>query len=143
MPPDRGVRVAPGALLLGHERRGHDSAWEPCPTHVDLHRGADLDGGRKKREGNAVLEHRREVAGRDDADRLTVDENVTVGPRWTSTLDSDARQADYNKVAEWMAATLPIVPMYTVNQMHGVSAKLGWQPTPAESMFINRMTWTE
>ena len=38
---------------------------------------------------------------------------------------------------------VPLVPLYQAAIIYGASKNLKWQPTPNESMFINRMDWSE
>lgn len=58
-------------------------------------------------------------------------------------LDPAKRLEDYRKVHEWIAAEVPQVPLYQAAIIYGASDKLQWTPTPNESMFINRMGWSE
>jgi len=60
-----------------------------------------------------------------------------------SELDPAARLADYTKVHEWIAEEVPQVPLYQVAALYGASANLEWTPTANESMFLNRMSWSE
>ena len=58
------------------------------------------------------------------------------------TLDEDVRLENYGELADWLAETLPLLPLYQVAQIYGATNELDWQPTSNESMFINRMKWT-
>jgi len=58
-------------------------------------------------------------------------------------LDPDARLAAYKKVHEYVATEIPLVPLYQASVFYGVNEALKWTPTPNESMFLNRMEWSE
>ena len=36
-----------------------------------------------------------------------------------------------------------VVPLYQVGIIYGAAKSLQWQPTPNESMFLNRMSWKD
>lgn len=59
------------------------------------------------------------------------------------TLDVQKRLAAYKAVHDFMASEVPIVPLYQSAIIYGASRKLVWQPTPDESMFLNRMSWKD
>ncbi len=59
------------------------------------------------------------------------------------TLDKAKRLEDYRKVHEIVARDLPLVPLYQAAILYGAAKSLEWQPTPNESMFLNRMGWKE
>lgn len=60
-----------------------------------------------------------------------------------STLDEDRRLADYKKVHEIVAKDVPVVPLYQTASIYGAATRLKWQPTPNESLYLNRMTWSD
>lgn len=60
-----------------------------------------------------------------------------------ATLDEKKRLDDYAKVTKFIADNVPTVPLYQMVAIYGTAKQLTWQPTPNESFFINRMTWTE
>lgn len=60
-----------------------------------------------------------------------------------STLDGKQRLDHYRKVHEIAARDVPMIPLYQAAILYGASRKLQWQPTPNESMFINRMRWVD
>ena len=59
------------------------------------------------------------------------------------TLDEKKRLDDYRQVHEIVAKDVPIVPLYQGAAIFGAAKALQWQPTPNESMFLNRMSWKE
>jgi len=59
------------------------------------------------------------------------------------TLDQKRRLDDYRKVHGLVVRDLPIVPLYQAAILYGAAKELQWQPTPNESMFLNRMSWKE
>ncbi|ETX29893.1 ABC transporter substrate-binding protein [Roseivivax isoporae] len=60
-----------------------------------------------------------------------------------NTLDETERQELYHQVNERVAELVPFVPLYRAAILYGADANLVWQPTPNESMFLNRMDWSE
>ena len=60
-----------------------------------------------------------------------------------SEMDPDARQALYAQVHEWVATEVPQVPLYQAAILYGASDNLDWTPTSNESLFLNRMGWSE
>lgn len=60
-----------------------------------------------------------------------------------TTVDSDQRRADYAKIAEIVKDNTYILPLYQATALYGAADALEWQPTANESMFINRMSWSE
>ena len=58
-------------------------------------------------------------------------------------LDEKRRLADYEKVGEFIANDVPTVPLYQMVAIFGVAKQLNWRPTPNESFFLNRMSWSE
>ncbi|MEM8665854.1 MAG: peptide ABC transporter, partial [Pseudomonadota bacterium] len=59
------------------------------------------------------------------------------------TLDEAERAANYTKVHELVVERAPIVPLYRAAIIYGANDNLEWAPTPNESMFLNRMGWSE
>ena len=59
------------------------------------------------------------------------------------TLDEKKRLSLYRGVHERIAKELFLVPLYQVGIIYGAAKGLQWQPTPNESMFLNRMTWKD
>ena len=59
------------------------------------------------------------------------------------TLDDKKRLSLYRAVHERVAKELFLVPLYQVGIIYGAAKGLQWQPTPNESMFLNRMTWKD
>jgi peptide/nickel transport system substrate-binding protein len=57
------------------------------------------------------------------------------------TLDESKRLALYKQVHETVAKSLYLVPLYQAAILYGAAKELDWQPTPNESMFLNRMRW--
>ncbi|WP_118134135.1 ABC transporter substrate-binding protein [Oceanicella sp. SM1341] len=60
-----------------------------------------------------------------------------------STLDEDARLAAYHAASELAKSDVALLPLYQVAAVYGASEKLDWTPTANESLFLNRMGWTE
>ncbi|MCL6654881.1 peptide ABC transporter [Agrobacterium rubi] len=60
-----------------------------------------------------------------------------------STLDEGKRLENYKKVHETVASDIPVIPLYQVAAIYGASKHLAWTPTPNESLFLNRMTWSD
>nr|WP_047578294.1 ABC transporter substrate-binding protein [Methylobacterium sp. ZNC0032] len=60
-----------------------------------------------------------------------------------ATLDTGKRLATYKQVHEIVAADVPVVPLYQAVVIYGAAKNLTFQPTPNESMFINRMSWKD
>ncbi|WP_343711964.1 ABC transporter substrate-binding protein [Inquilinus sp.] len=60
-----------------------------------------------------------------------------------STLDQAVRLDRYAKVNEIVAAEVPALPLYQAAIIYGAAKGLNWQPTPNESLFLNRMSWTD
>ena len=74
------------------------------------------------------------------ADLDAFDERLTEA---RNTLDGERRQELYHEVNELVVEEVPLVPLYRAAILYGADANLDWQPTPNESMFINRMSWSE
>ncbi|MHA6687566.1 ABC transporter substrate-binding protein [Mesorhizobium sp. A556] len=60
-----------------------------------------------------------------------------------NTLDEKARLDAYRQVSEFVASDVPLVPLYQAAAIYGAANGLKWQPTANESMFLNRMSWTD
>ncbi|WP_026872906.1 ABC transporter substrate-binding protein [Inquilinus limosus] len=60
-----------------------------------------------------------------------------------STLDEATRLDRYAKVNRIVAGDGPVVPLYQAAIIYGAAKQLNWQPTPNESLFLNRMSWSE
>lgn len=60
-----------------------------------------------------------------------------------ATLDTNKRLAAYKQVHEIVATDVPVVPLYQAVVIYGAAKNLSFQPTPNESMFINRMSWKD
>lgn len=60
-----------------------------------------------------------------------------------ATLDTNKRLAAYKQVHEIVATDVPVVPLYQAVVIYGAAKNLTFQPTPNESMFINRMSWKD
>lgn len=58
-------------------------------------------------------------------------------------LDPEARLAHYRVVQEWVRDNVSQVPLYQAAIIYGAADNLEWQPTPNESLFINRMSWSD
>jgi len=59
------------------------------------------------------------------------------------TLDKDKRLAAYKQVHEIVAAEAPVIPLYQAIVIYGATKNLNFTPTPNESMFLNRMSWSD
>jgi peptide/nickel transport system substrate-binding protein len=60
-----------------------------------------------------------------------------------ATLDSDKRLTDYRKISTFIAKEIPVVPLFQTVAIYGAAKPLQWAPTPNESLFLNRMSWSE
>ena len=60
-----------------------------------------------------------------------------------STLDPAKRLEAYKLVHEIVATDIPLIPVYQVASIYGAAKNLEWQPTPNESLFLNRMKWND
>jgi peptide/nickel transport system substrate-binding protein len=60
-----------------------------------------------------------------------------------ATLDEKRRLADYGKLHEIVVRDVPLFPLYQDAAIYGAAKALQWQPTPNESLFLNRMDWKE
>lgn len=58
-------------------------------------------------------------------------------------LDLEKRAGLYAKINEAALEKAAILPLYQAAILYGASEKLEWQPTSNESMFLNRMGWSE
>ena len=59
------------------------------------------------------------------------------------TIDGKKRVDLYRQASERLAKELFVVPIYQVGIIYGAAKGLQWQPTPNESMFLNRMSWKD
>lgn len=59
------------------------------------------------------------------------------------TLDTKKRLDAYRAVNAIVAQDIALVPLYQAAALYGTAKGLEWQPTPDESMFINRMTFKD
>jgi peptide/nickel transport system substrate-binding protein len=59
------------------------------------------------------------------------------------TLDAKKRIEAYRGVNLAVIQDVPLVPLYQTAALYGASKGLGWQPTPDESLFLNRMTFKD
>jgi peptide/nickel transport system substrate-binding protein len=59
------------------------------------------------------------------------------------SLDDKVRLAAYRGVHEIVAQDVPLVPLYQSAAIYGAAKELEWQPSPSESLFLNRMTWKD
>jgi len=60
-----------------------------------------------------------------------------------ATLDAGERLSEYAKVHAYVTEEVPLVPLYQAAIIYGADSRLGWTPTPNESLFINRMDWSD
>jgi peptide/nickel transport system substrate-binding protein len=60
-----------------------------------------------------------------------------------NTLDEAKRLDAYKQVSEFVAEEVPLVPLYQAAIIYGAANTLEWQPTANESMFLNRMSWSD
>ncbi|KZM50519.1 ABC transporter substrate-binding protein [Labrenzia sp. OB1] len=58
-------------------------------------------------------------------------------------LDLEKRAALYAEINGLAVEKAAILPLYQAAIIYGASDKLEWQPTSNESMFLNRMGWSE
>jgi peptide/nickel transport system substrate-binding protein len=59
------------------------------------------------------------------------------------TLDSKKRIDAYRSVNLMVNQDVPLVPLYQSAAIYGAARGLDWQPTPDESLFLNRMTYKD
>ena len=59
------------------------------------------------------------------------------------TLDAKKRVEDYRAVNLAVIHDVPLVPLYQSAAIYGAARGLEWQPTPDESLFLNRMTFKD
>jgi len=60
-----------------------------------------------------------------------------------TTLDEEARLAAYAQVQKIVEENTYILPLYQATALYGANAGLIWQPTANESLFLNRMSWSD
>lgn len=70
----------------------------------------------------------------------TLDQYLEKG---RSVLDESKRLDAYRHVDDYVKQHVPLIPLYQAAIIYGGSKHLKWQPTANESMFINRMNWTD
>ena len=75
---------------------------------------------------------------------------IASSPEMDSLLDDAGtssnegkRLADYDKLGQLIATNLPTIPLYQMAAIYGAAKKLNFVPTPNESFFLNRMTWSD
>lgn len=71
----------------------------------------------------------------DEADRLL--------EQARASLDEKKRLDAYRQIHEIVAEDVPLVPLYQSAAIYGAAKPLQWQPSPSESLFLNRMSWKE
>ena len=59
------------------------------------------------------------------------------------TLDEGQRMDAYARIQDRVAEQRYILPLYQAVALYGASDKLEWTPTANESLFLNRMSWSE
>ena len=59
------------------------------------------------------------------------------------TLDGKKRVDAYRGVNQAVIHDVPLVPLYQSAALYGAAKGLEWQPTPDESLFLNRMTFKD
>ncbi|TNJ48057.1 ABC transporter substrate-binding protein [Phaeobacter sp. B1627] len=60
-----------------------------------------------------------------------------------SELDEAKRAELYARINRMALSDADILPLYQAAIIYGAAENLDWQPTSNESLFINRMSWTE
>ena len=60
-----------------------------------------------------------------------------------ATLDEKKRLDAYRQIHDIVAEDVPLVPLYQVAAIYGAAKPLQWQPSPGESLFLNRMSWKD
>ena len=59
------------------------------------------------------------------------------------SLDEETRMAAYTEVQQAVHDKAYILPLYQAVALYGATDKLDWTPTANESLFLNRMSWSE
>ncbi|MHB1110567.1 MAG: ABC transporter substrate-binding protein, partial [Devosia sp.] len=59
-----------------------------------------------------------------------------------STLDKEKRMEAYMAVQEIVSANTYLIPLFQAAAIYGAAKGLEWQPTANESLFVNRMNWS-
>lgn len=59
------------------------------------------------------------------------------------TLDAKRRVEAYRGVNQLVSQDNPLVPLYQSAAIYGAARGLEWQPTPDESLFLNRMSYKD
>ena len=115
---EEGRRQLAADASAADERGRHDGAGQVGAADVDDHRGALGDVRRHEGEGDAVTEHRREVAARDDADlrrrRRARRSPARGGRRPSVAMPTSVRAtpASRSAIARLAAAELRLVPRH-------------------------------
>lgn len=60
-----------------------------------------------------------------------------------NTLDEGERLKQYTEVQNILKEKNYLVPLYQAAIIYGAASPLEWTPTPNESLFLNRMSWSE
>ncbi len=60
-----------------------------------------------------------------------------------SETDEAKRKALYGEIHALVREQVSVIPLYADAIIYGGAKQLKWTPTPNESMFLNRMGWTE
>lgn len=59
-----------------------------------------------------------------------------------STLDKDKRMAAYKAIQKIVSDNTYMIPLFQTAANYGAAEGLVWQPTANESLFVNRMNWS-
>lgn len=60
-----------------------------------------------------------------------------------TSLDKDVRQSAYEQVHQIVRENYLVRPIYQAAVLYGARAELEFEPTANESLFLNRMSWSE
>src|SRR4051794_7907895 len=85
-------RAGGGRAVGSDEGGGDDLGGDVGAAEVDFDVGAFLHVGGEEGQGDALLEHRGEVAARDRAGDLAVHQHRAAVTWWTASLDQQAAQ---------------------------------------------------
>lgn len=75
--------------------------------------------------------------------RVNVPELDVLLDEARASLDTEVRQAAYNKVHEMVRENYYTLPLYQAAVLYGATSGLDFEPTANESMFLNRMSLSE
>ncbi|ESR23764.1 ABC transporter substrate-binding protein [Lutibaculum baratangense] len=75
--------------------------------------------------------------------RWSSDEVDALLDRGRSSLDEAERLEAYGALHELVKEEVPLIPLYQAAIIYGGNEALEWMPTANESMFLNRMGWSE